>query len=74
MQTTRYVQHQVNHLAKHQNEDILTGKLSWMPALGCSEADTGSMEATEMAKWREAKDENGRTYLYHIETKETKWA
>lgn len=29
--------------------------------------------ATPQGKWREAKDPNGKTYYYHIDTKQTSW-
>eukprot|EP00946_MAST-07B_sp_MAST-7B-sp1_P003932 g3932.t1 len=64
LETTSYVQDQVKNLAEHPDEKVLAGDLTWLPALGCE---------ANAEKWKQAEDENGRAYLYHVDTKETKW-
>ena len=73
METTAYVKQQVSHLAQISDDNVLEGKLTWLPALGC--VGEGAAASSDGAnEWREATDENGRVYLYHLRTKETKWA
>lgn len=71
IETATYVQKQVKHLQNHSDDDVVKGDLSWMPALGC---DGKVPDINQSDKWREAEDEQGRKYLYNVETRETKWA
>ena len=73
METTAYVQRQVEHLAQLSNENVLAGELTWLPALGCAGGEGASASSDDADQWKEAKDDRGRVYLYHVKTKETKW-
>ena len=62
-----YVRSQVEHLAAIPSDDIVSGKIDWLPMPGKKETpgDTGD--------WQEALSEDGRAYWWNTKTRQSTW-
>eukprot|EP00943_MAST-04B_sp_MAST-4B-sp1_P007685 g7685.t1 len=67
---SEYVYEQVENLDSINDNDVISGNISWLPMPGM---DKNKNNDAENAKWREALSEDGRKYWWHIETRESTW-